>query len=129
MSLAAPLLPPGTLAGPLRCPAAEGGPRSWALPSAGAPRQGEEEGAELRPPCVDPVLPGPDLRYTLLPWEGPPYSSSRSGGEVVRVRVVVPSPARRGTRWARRRSASAARVIESCGGVFLIRACQKLVKQ
>lgn len=68
MSLVAPLLPQGTLAGPLRR-LAEGGavkgkPRAWALPRSGTPRQGEE-GAELRTPRVDPALPGLDLRYLL----------------------------------------------------------------
>ncbi|XP_009324880.1 PREDICTED: SCL-interrupting locus protein [Pygoscelis adeliae] len=58
----------GTLAGPLRR-LAEGGavkgkPRAWVLPRSGAPGQGEE-GAELRTPRVDPVLPGLDLRYPL----------------------------------------------------------------
>lgn len=42
-----------------------GRPCAWALPQAGALRQGEEEGAELRPPLMDPLLPGSDLRYPV----------------------------------------------------------------
>lgn len=54
-----------------------GRPRAWALPHAGAPRQGEE-GAELRLPRMDPVLPALDLRYPLRVGE------TAQGGSAVR---------------------------------------------
>lgn len=53
-----------------------GRPRARALPHAGAPRQGGEEGQSCGRPVQTPLLPGSDLRYSLRVGKTAPRGSA-----------------------------------------------------